>query len=271
LNKQDPEAIGLNFQCHYDGQFGEASQIMDLTDYDAIDDNKLAKIFEKLSNSQLEIIAKNCLAYYDVETDNTSRFDIHSTNKITADSRLLVKNIKFPDLIKVHGNDTAKWAWQTIVGDRHFDTPYFEENLETIVEDRLPRKLRDKLAAWLDKKYPDSENESIADCLENNDEYQIIETLKSENYNAFRNGCEGAMWQAFDEAVSEANIQLMEPHNYEGLCSVIGPKVIDFLSYPRFREDPDDNQLIVLQEPNYGWDGYDKSIWEQGEIEALLI
>lgn len=270
LDKQNPEADDLNYQCHYDGEFGEESQIMDLSDYDAIDENKLAKIFEKLNNSQLEVIVNNCLKTYDIETSSTSQFDIHSTNKINMDSKLIAKNIKFSDLIKHHSNSTALNAWSIIIGDRHWDPPYFEENLETIVEDRLPRKLRDKLAAWLDKKYPGSEDESIADCLENNDEYQIIETLRSENFNAYRSGSEGDMWQAFDEAVSEANVRLLEPHNYEGLCSVIGPKVIDFLSYPRFREGPDDNQLIMLHEPNYGWDGYDESIWEQGEIEALL-
>ena len=273
INKQNLEAEELNYQCHYDGEFGEDSQVMDLSDTDCTTQNNLEQVFKKLSDDQIGIIVNNCLGQYDIEPNQTNRFDIHSTSSITARSRLVAKNIKFFDLIADHANSTAKNIWKIIVGQRYFELDYYDESLSNIIAQHVPAKLERKLTEYLSKKYDDEfdeSEESIADFLKSHDEDEIIQCLINDNATAQRNGVEAAMWNAFDEAVSEAGIQMADPGNYDGLCTIRGPSVLEFLSYPRFNPGLDLEHLIYVSEPQYGWEGYGDTVWDDSELESLL-
>jgi hypothetical protein len=77
------------------------------------------------------------------------------------------------------------------------------------------------------------------------------------------------MWHDFDSALVDAGITLVEPNNYEGMCIVRGPTVRKWLGHPKLNEGGE--KFIKVEEPSYGWEGYDDSVWtDASDLMGLL-
>jgi len=253
FNKKRPTRDSDNYQSYYgQGPFDTGDiQIMDLEDLDVSDDLPIEDYISKLSNAQIQIIVDHCLGCYkdDPYKINNGRIEV-----IT----------ELENVIADFGDRGAEYVYRVITsGDVH-DYIHVETDLRHIIEHEIPRKIEDALEKYLTRKYPkDMEewNDNLYEVLDANEseEHEIIDQLKSISYHAYTLGAEGQMWHDFDSALVDAGITLIEPHNYEGMCVLRGPTVREWIGHPKMFDGKE--KFIKVEEPQYGWEGYNDSVW----------
>ena len=262
INKLHPDRDSSNYQSYYSqGPFDGDIQIMDLEDLDVTDDFPIEDYIAKLNNEQIQIIIDNCMAGYNQDPYSIRNGRIEIVTELE-------------NVIADFGNHGAEFIYRVMTsGDVH-DYVHVETDLRHIIEHEIPRKIEDALEKYLTKKYPDDMeewNDNLYEVLDSNDseEHEIIDQLKSISYQAHVQGAEGQMWHDFDSALVDAGITLVEPNNYEGMCVVRGPTVREWIGHPKLNDNGE--KFIRVEEPSYGWEGYDDSVWtDASDLMKLL-
>jgi hypothetical protein len=266
-NKQHPDRDSSNYQCYYgEGPFDDGSiQIMDLEDLDVTNDYPIEDYIAKLSHEQIQTIVDNCMAGYKQDPCSI----VNGRIVITAE---------LADIIADFGNRSAEYVYRMIINGTAHEYVHVETSLEHIIDHEIPIKIHLMLEAYLDKKYPDSMeeyNSNIYEVLHEHaaQEHEVIDELTSISYHAYTIGVEQDMIKSFDSALADAGIMLHEPHNYEGMCVLQGPTVRNWIGHPRMADHADaaDGKFINVEEPSYGWEGYDETVWQHAtDLERLL-
>lgn len=247
FNKND----GNDAQCYY-GSVIEDVQIMDDDDVDCKGYRWFQTIMSLIPKDKYEIINKNCLGDYKLE-------DVSNTVKIK------MKSLK--DCVDKYGDDNLKnWARIVIDGD-HWDFNDSASPLSEIIDDVLPEDIKERVEQYVRKTYPEefdedgySEND-ISTILSDNDD-ELADILQSIDLRAKESGGESAMSKAFFEAIDE----YVEYKDIDGPCKIdTGLSFIDFLCNPKEIEI-----TIEMQEPYYGFSGYDTEAWDDAQLENYL-
>ena len=262
INKSHPDRDSSNYQSYYSqGPFDNDIQIMDLEDYDCTDDFPIDDYIAKLNNEQIQIIVDNCMAGYNQDPCRIRNGRIEVFTELE-------------NVIADFGNHGAEYVYRVITsGDAH-DYVHVETDLRHIIAHEIPRGIENALEAYLTRKYPEDMeefNEDLHEVLDSNqsEEHEIIDQLRTISYHGYVRGAEAQMWHDFDSALVDAGITLVEPNNYEGMCILRGPTVRKWLGHPKLNEGGE--KFIKLEEPSYGWEGYDDSVWtDASDLMGLL-
>lgn len=262
-NKTRPQRDRDNYQCYYGGTpFDEDIQIMDLTDLDVTLDYPIEDYIAKLSHDQIQIIVDNCLAGYKKDPYRIRNGRIEIVTELE-------------NIVADFGNDNAQHILAAIQRDNIYDYVYQYTSIHTIVDQEVPANLYNMLEQYLTEKYPndvrDTANTSLADVLlkHRSSEREILDQLTKISYQAHVNGVRQQMIQLLDQALFDAGISLIEPGNYDGMCTVQGPTVREWIGYPKMFEN--NKNLINIHVPGGAWDGYDSTVWNSAGDLVLLL
>ena len=186
------------------------------------------------------------------------------------------------DMVEEVGNSTATWIISTMDGDHYYD---IEVDTKQIFSDNLSSAQDRQLENYVKQKYPDDIFNEDGD--EEFDWYDVLQNKGDEWFEDFhrfpedasRHGAETAMYEALIDGITELGdgmdivafrqppdgnvwdspykikVRAYELKEFEGYGFDIDTAE-EFVEY--FEEHlEEEDHLIIVDEPSYGWDGFD--------------
>lgn len=240
-------------QCHYGGGTLDRSQIMDSDDEYITDTARMSALFARIPASGMEIIVKQCLGHY--------RF---------ANNRLVLKFSNVEEFIHDYGDSGVQWAAEIFIhGDRHFDHTPETRSISDIWHD-MPKELAAQLEQYVEDKYPsESEAYTAEDILERHTDDEVHDYIINDDRNAQAYGAEQDCYSHFVKALTDAGARF---NDFSSVCMLhtdislqevlLDPVLVD--------EDLAERHRVRLDEPSYGYSGYDTQSFIYGETAHYL-